>query len=219
MRRTVVVGVLLAVSIVPLVARAQTGWVDPAQGAQPAGPPPQQFMAPPPVVSEEAPRYRASITLDPLGILLTTLILNMPGAAVGADIALADNVSLWLEPGYYVSNNLFYFSNFSGTLLQMWVGANFWPTGNALKGFFVGPRLGVNFVSISYNPDPTASGSGALFIGMAQAGYQFVWGGFTLSLGGGVGYAFGSVTATGAASYSYPVGITYNLSLRLGATF
>jgi len=95
--------------------------------------------------------------------------------------------------------------------------AHFFPLGNALHGFWLGPEVDLDWASVSFN-DASGSGLGAGAYGIV--GYTFLpTRHFAVSLGVGAGYRFAGVSVTDSnndtATYSQ-TGFSFTGRLALG---
>ncbi len=129
-------------------------------------------------------------------IILGPTILP-PGLNVRYDRGLSDRISLVVGAGYGAIGSKEGGVNSGFSSIRGLVGMNWQPIGNGMHGFYLGPRVRVNYFNVKVSGDgDTANGSITTLGVAAVVGYRWIWDpGFSLGLGLG-GQYFTAVSQT-----------------------
>ena len=114
-------------------------------------------------------QYKAAVIINPLGLLLGTLVLGVTDITVDVQFALSKSLALGIEPELAIGS----VSGFGA-----WGGVLFFPFGNALQGMFI--KLYGGAFSFDSDLYPSA---------LVSVGFQNIWGGFVFSPSIGLKYA------------------------------
>jgi hypothetical protein len=156
----------------------------PAHSTEPA-PPPGWYatgqVPPPPApapVEEPPPNILAA---DPLPIAFGYLVISY-------ERALGQRVSIFVQPQVLVWRGLLVDSDIDVVGLEGYVGLRFFPMSrqHAPRGFWVGPLVGVGWVSAEDSGGDEASAT--VLALAASVGNTWILGAFAFSIGGGIGY-------------------------------
>lgn len=151
------------------------------------------------------------ITANPLGLVYGL-------ANVTYEKALS-NENSWLVSGLFTSRGVVgsNLTIFGASGAYRW-----WFDETMLTGWYAGPEVLVTSINWSYEVLSTKySASGLMFGGGGQGGYQWIFNnGFTLNLGGSIGYLAGSVSSNVAGAPALGFGGVYTGgNLGLGIAF
>ncbi len=151
------------------------------------------------------------ITANPLGLVYGL-------ANVTYEKALS-NENSWLVGGLFSSRGV---AGSSFTIIGAQGAYRWWFDETMLTGWYAGPEVLVTSVNWNYEVlSSKYNASGIMFGGGGQGGYQWIFNnGFTLNLGGSIGYLAGSVSSnvSGAPSLGFG-GVYTGGNLGLGIAF
>lgn len=99
-------------------------------------------------------------------------------------------------------------------------GARWYTNGEAPAGFFIGPSIYANLMSIDFKLGTVAETISATFIGpMAELGYKWIWGNVTLYPSTIVGYLSGEAKSAKTGQKLSYGGTALGLGLNIGIVF
>lgn len=108
----------------------------------------------------EVPYWALAVSTDPLA-----MFFGEYGAKIEGTLGAAH--SIWVEPSYLRLDGV--------DFLAIEVGYHLWPLAQGVHGLFIGPAVGA----------AVTSGRTVTTTASLEAGYQYVWDGIVLGIGGG----------------------------------
>ncbi|MFH2070075.1 MAG: hypothetical protein ABIJ11_02525 [Elusimicrobiota bacterium] len=162
-----------------------------------------------------AQEQKYAVTFAPLGLLYGAVHVNFD-TAINKKTSFSSSLGKWI-----LNLGDWSFSSFSSGF-----GYKMYPKAGALKGFYWGPRVEMDLLNVKYSYDYLGVHEEVIafctvFTVKLETVYRWIWDGFTLELGGNIGFASGEIlmyTELDKQKYSF-TGLNVSPVFNIGMAF